>query len=194
MGEPGGVQSGTVEPGDTSGPTTGPTPQADTGGTFDCTDLARGNQTFDPGRREFEFVPDFPESFADVEREMADTSSMAGARLGHLATKRSGLRSFIIQMVEPRGNAAMTGAFIEQHRFDEVSSIDYAGQSVRRARANLDEDYIWKLVIPGDAADEFYHVSIILGVDGDEASLACTDTAAAVADDIVASFRPNPAR
>lgn len=188
---------GTDEPGSGPGATDEPKPQADAGGSFDCSDLARGSQPFDPDGRQFEFVWDFPASFGDVEREMADSESMAGARLGHLATKQTGQWSFIFQinqMVEPRDNADMTGAFIEQQRFEEVSPIDYAGQTVRRARANLGDDYTWKLMIPGDAADEFYHVSIVLGVDGDEEYAACADTAVSVADDIMESFRPNPER
>lgn len=196
-GEPGGVPSGTDEPSDASGHTDDSTTQSDAGGRFDCTDLSRGSQTFDPDGREFEFVWDFPASFGDVEREMADVGSMAGARLGHLATKQTGLWPFIIQinqMVEPRESADMTAAFIEQQGFEEVSPIDYAGQAVRRARTNLGDDYTWKLMIPGDADDEFYHVSMILGVDGDEEHTACEDAAVAVADDIMASFRPNPAR
>lgn len=195
-GEPG-RDPGTDEPGGGSESTDEPTNEPGAGGTFDCADLARGSQTFDPDGREFEFIWDFPVSFADVEREMADVESMAGARLGHLATKQTGIWPFIIQinqMVEPRESADLTDAFIEVQGYDEVTPIDYAGQSVRRARANMGDDYTWKLMIPGDADAEFYHVSIILGVDGDEEHAACVDAAVAVADDIMASFRPNPAR
>lgn len=49
-------------------------------------------------------------------------------------------------------------------------------------------------MIPGDGEAEFYHVSIVLGVDGDEEYVGCADTAVSVVDEMMESFRPNPAR
>lgn len=174
-----------------------PVTQADTGGSFDCTDLTRGSQTFDPDGRKFQVVWDFPESFGDVEREMANTESLAGARLGHLATKETGFWAYIIQLnqtVSTTTNADIVDVYLDQDLYDAVEPIDYEGQSVKRARASMGDSHTWKMVIPADEAGEYYQMTLVLGIHNDEEYTACAETAVSVADDLMRSFRPNPAR
>ena len=101
------------------------TAQSDQGGSFDCADLTRGSQVFDPDGREFQVVWDYPESFSDVEREIANSDSIAGARLGHDATKRPGSWAFIVQVnqgVNPT-DADAADRYVNNPAYDEAEPI-----------------------------------------------------------------------
>lgn len=195
-GEPGDAPGGD-DAGSDSGPTDEATPESAAGGAFECADLTRGSQTFDPDGRDFQMIWDYPESFGDVERQMANTESMVGARLGHLASKQSGHWPFMIQLNHPAGPSEqgdLTDRYVEQQGATEVDPIEYDGETVRRAMTGMGEDRSWRMAIPGDDEGTFYHVTIVQSVDNDDEYAGCAETAHSVADDLMASFRPNPAR
>lgn len=167
----------------------------DASGSVSCGDLNRGSQVFDPDGRQFQVVWDYPESFADVEREMANSDSLAGTRLGHTATKQPASWAFIIQInqaVNP-ADADAADRYVNNPVYDEATPISYEGTSVSRSTYGSGSNRTWNVAIPGDADGKFYPTTLVLGVDDSEYP-DCVDAAVSVADGIMQSFRPNPAR
>lgn len=193
----GGAESGGSS-GDGSGgvPTGEPSDRIETDSPFDCTDLTSGSQVFDPDGRAFQVVWDYPETFSDVEREMANTDSLVGARLGHEASKQPGSWAFVLQLMQ--GLNPITAEAAERHVnnpvFEAADPIEYEGQTLERSTSGGGTNRSWNVAIPGDEDGEFFTMKVILASENEDEFEGCTAVAASVAEGIMQSFRPNPAR
>ncbi|MFB6188556.1 MAG: twin-arginine translocation signal domain-containing protein [Halapricum sp.] len=167
------------------------------GGSFACADLTRGSQTLEPGDRPLQMIWDYPETWGDVEQDMANTGRVTGARIGHRASKQSAYWVYLVavsQVTDPM-DADGADAYVNNPAYESTDPIQYDGQAVPRSTFSYEDDPSrqWFLAIPGQTDGEYYATQVILSIEENEQYGGCAEAATSVATGIMDSFRPNPA-